>query len=177
MKKILTLNSEQRVAFVKYFVFFFVVFQALAWWISSSIHAQTAIANLVSWLYQLLGFQVLQQGNLLIDPVSGRYVIVDHQCTGFALIGTLSALWVSLPFSFKQKVCGVCLFVVLIQFENAIRIMHLYQLMSENNTWFNFYHFYLWQGVNFIYAIGVFYFVSVVLIIERPQIGSISEDC
>ena len=50
--------------------------------------------------------------------------------------------------------------IILIQFENIIRITHLFYEIKEPVNNFEIYHLYIWQLVNFLFALTVFYFLN-----------------
>lgn len=47
--------------------------------------------------------------------------------------------------------------VLVIQTLNILRISHLFFEIKHPVNYFEIYHLYVWQLVNFIFAIGVFY--------------------
>ena len=142
--------------FIVSFIIALVLFQIVAYLLSDTETVQHALAIMAGKLYGLFDQGMLVERNRLIHISSGRFVVVDHQCTGFSLLATLFALLVSLPNQLKHKIMSLICVLVLLQLENLIRINHLYYLISVAPEYFNLFHLYLWQGVNFFYAIGVF---------------------
>lgn len=142
--------------FIVCFTFALVLFQLGAYVLSDASAVQHGLAVVAGKLYGVFDQGILIEKNRLIHVSSGRFVVVDHQCTGFSLLATLFALLVSLPNQLKHKILSLMCVLILLQLENLIRINHLYYLISVAPEYFNLFHLYLWQGVNFFYAIGVF---------------------
>ncbi|WP_339723532.1 hypothetical protein [uncultured Paraglaciecola sp.] len=117
---------------------------------------QVGIANIVGTLLRFVDANVVIEYNQIWGGLTERYVVIDHQCTGFSLIATLSAILFVLPINWQKKITGVVIIIVFVQLENVVRISHLYYLVVNNSPSFDFYHLYLWQGVNFVYAIALF---------------------
>jgi len=120
---------------------------------------QHSIAVFAGNIYHLYSDNWLAVGNILIHTDSHLFVMIGQQCTGLSLTATLLAAVLSLPNSFKSKFIVAVAIIVLIQFENTLRIAHLFFLVSQENNSFNFYHFYVWQAVNFLTASMLIYFI------------------
>ncbi len=118
---------------------------------------ESLIAAKVGDTSSLFSDPISVQGNQLIDEATRRFLIVDQKCTGFALIATLSALLLSLPNTLLRKLLSVIVIIVLLQLENLIRINHLHHILVTKEASFHYDHFYVWQGINFVYAIIVFF--------------------
>jgi exosortase/archaeosortase family protein len=121
---------------------------------------QSSLADIVGNFYTFFSNKIIIDNNLLIHADTGRYVVVDSQCTGLSLIATFVAGIFSLGYSIKNKLIMVISAVILIQLENILRITHLFYEMKEPINNFEIYHLYIWQLVNFIFALALFYFLN-----------------
>lgn len=121
---------------------------------------EQAIAAFVGLLYRLFVGDIFISTNRLIHEGSGAYVVVDQQCTALALVATVWAGIFSLSHVWKKKLMMAAIAVVIIQLENAFRIMHLYYEIGKVINRFEFYHLYFWQLINFLTALCVFFFLD-----------------
>ncbi|WDD99375.1 hypothetical protein [Thalassomonas actiniarum] len=121
---------------------------------------EQAIATFSGELYRLFFGDILIAANRLSHEGSGAYVVVDQQCTALALVATVWAGIFSLPHAWKKKIMMAFIAMVIIQLENAFRIMHLYYEIGKMVNRFEFYHLYFWQLINFLTAISVFFFLD-----------------
>lgn len=118
---------------------------------------ETAIAELTRLTYSLIFEPIIRENNHIIHISSNRYLVVDHQCTALALCATLTAALLALPHKWTIRIAAAVIAVLLIQIENIIRIVFLmYEIKSPINN-FDFYHLYIWQFINFCFALLVFY--------------------
>ena len=160
------LNKKKPRHLLQFFVLFIgfsVLLQLLVW----MIHQNDALTKLVqegltSWvekIYLLFSEHISIQGNHLIHPESQRYLVVDSQCTALSLIATLiAAIW-AMPHKAVTKLIMTILATVLIQIENIVRILHLFNEISQPDNHFDFYHLYVWQFINFAYALVILYYL------------------
>ncbi len=158
------MGSARQLFSPKYFYIFMIwlfVFQASAWFFAQSINVQSMLAYIVASLSVYFDPFVIVESNQVINSVSLRYVVVNEECTGFSLIATLSALFFALPISSFHKLLTLCCTFVLIEIENVMRIMHLFYLVETQSPYFNFYHLYFWQALNFIYALTIFFILLI----------------
>ena len=138
--------------------------QLMVWQLNQSPGFSSVIEQFIAWFVaSLYGFffdDMLLAGNHLIHKASARYVIVDQQCTALVLVASLMAGIFSLPHKRRNKIAMILIAVAVIQVENAFRIMHLYYEMGKKNNQFEFYHLYVWQLINFIMAVCLFFFLD-----------------
>ncbi|WDE12162.1 exosortase/archaeosortase family protein [Thalassomonas haliotis] len=121
---------------------------------------EQAIAAFAGECYRLFFGNVLISANRLSHEGSGAYVVVDQACTALTLVATVWAGIFSLRHVWKKKIMMAFIAVIIIQLENAFRIMHLYYEIGQMVNHFEFYHLYFWQLVNFLTAICVFFFLD-----------------
>ena len=147
--------------FFKRFILWAMLLQLIVFLISQAPEITDVIENtLAQWsssLYRLAVGPMLTEGNRLIHLESGRYVIVDSQCTALSLSATLMAAMFSLPYQWRDKVFAAFLAVSLIQIENIIRITCLFYEVKQPVNNFHLFHLYIWQLINFIVALIIFY--------------------
>ncbi|MBU2892509.1 hypothetical protein KO495_04125 [Colwellia sp. D2M02] len=169
--------KDNNLTFFVVFVLCSVLIQLTVWqihqtpWLADSI--QTALAYAAANLSQLFSRDVLLNENEIIHSLSQRYIVVDSQCTALSLIGTLLAAIIALPiksisasassvtFSQIVRIKGLIFFISagFIQVLNIIRISHLFFEIKHPINNFEFYHLYVWQGINFVTVICIFYLI------------------
>ena len=142
------------------FVLFFLAAQALVWVMNASEKMISVTLKLITItagiLYQLWDSHIWINGNMMLHPDNGRYLVIDQSCTGFQMTATLVA---GLAASGCRKWTFYGLTILFIQVLNQIRIVHLFGLIHGDWTRFEFYHLGVWQGANFILACLFFYFL------------------
>ncbi len=143
--------------YFKFFVVWLLLFQVIALVGAKSATTQVLLANIVAFLSAYFDSSVMVENNQVINSISLRYIVINEECTGFSLIATLSALFFALPIRWFRKLMTFCCIFVLIEVENIARIMHLFYLVETQSPYFDFYHLYFWQGLNFIYALIIFF--------------------
>jgi len=143
------------------FLLWTLLLQVIVWQIETTPYIanfiEHGLAQISGKLYNFYSQQWLVSGNKIIHSDSLRFVYVDRSCTGLSLIATLTAAIFSLSFSWSKKISMVIIAALLIQIENLIRITHLFHLVKQVDSNFDFYHLYIWQLVNFIVALFIFY--------------------
>jgi exosortase/archaeosortase family protein len=150
--------------FAKAFLLWTVILQLTVWQFHQTpalaSYFQNSLADIVGTFYRFFSNAIIIDNNLLIHEDTGRYVVVDTQCTGLSLIATFLAGVFALPYSIKNKSIMALSAVMLIQLENILRITHLFYEMKEPINNFEIYHLYIWQLVNFLFALALFYFLN-----------------
>jgi len=157
-------NVKSLTHFAKAFLLWTVVLQFLVWQFHQTPALanvfQSTLADIVGNFYRLISNKIIVDNNLLIHSETGRYVVVDSQCTGLSLIATLLAGIFSLSHSIKYKLLMAISAIIFIQLENIIRITHLFHEIKDPINNFDIYHLYIWQLVNFIFALAIFYLLN-----------------
>jgi len=160
------ITKKREKSLLQFFVLFLtlsIVLQFIVW----RVHQHDMLATLIqetltSWIeqaYLIFSNNITSQGNHLIHPETKRYLVVDAQCTALSLIATLVAAILATSHKITTKIVMIIIATILIQLENIVRIMHLfYEIRLPINN-FYFYHLYVWQFINFAYALVVFYFL------------------
>ena len=139
------------------FIIYFFLFQIVVWEIYESDLLRAAllnqIAKLAASLYAFFGKQPLLTDNILSHLDNGRYLIINPSCSGVQMTATLIAGL--LAFRCK-KLYYYILTIIAVQVLNQLRIVHLFSLIHDDWDRFNFYHLYVWQIFNFIFACSFF---------------------
>ena len=161
MKRQFAINKPLMRFFVC-FIFWLICLQTIVAFINHSENLLTPIQNQITqWVAQFynLFFQPIKfDNNILLHPETGRYLVVDQQCTALTLCASLAAAIMAMPAKVVKNILFALMAIVLIQLENILRISHLiYEIRTTNNQ-FDFFHLYFWQSINFLFALCVFYF-------------------
>jgi len=159
MAQTIPLAQSRLIAYFPRFLAYLAVLQGLVFVIqqneTTASILQHNIALVVEKLVTFLNYPISVHANNLMDPTSFRYVIVDNECTGLILLASVCSALLALNKSIKNKLLSVVIAVFIMQIENFIRIVHLYIEMITPNNNFDFYHLYVWQGINFVTALLV----------------------
>lgn len=146
--------------FFWYFMAWTLFLQLAIWWLnqntSIALFIQSCLAEIVGYFGNVVLDDMIVIENKLVHANSQRYVIVDDKCTGISLIATLWSAIFALQFRWILKIWMAMTSAVLIQFENIIRIAHLYNEIKYPINQFELYHLYIWQLINFITALAIF---------------------
>lgn len=98
-------------------------------------------------LMQFFGSDVIRSGAELRDPQTQKGIVVLWACSGADATGILlAAIWIY-PSCHRARWLGMVLGFLLIQGINILRIISLFYLNLLSETWFQFAHLYLWQGL------------------------------
>ncbi len=117
---------------------------------------QNLLSQVAGHIYGWFAEDFVVVANKLIHLQQERYVVINQQCTALSLIASLLAAVFSLPITIMQKIGGALFVVVSIQIENIIRIIFLFNEIKKTDNLFDFYHLYLWQFINFVFALLIF---------------------
>jgi len=151
------------VFFIK-FLLWSAIFQFAVWQLHHHAFLSELLLNTLAQLSEkfcaLFTHNILIDTNRLIHADTGRYIIIDQQCSGLSLIATLLAAFCSLPIK-KRKILAMSLIaIVAIQALNIFRISHLFFEIKHPINHFEIYHLYVWQLINFVFSMGVFYLLQ-----------------
>lgn len=138
--------------FISHFILFLTPALLILEIIESVPVTSAIVLNTISFtagkLAALVGTQNLyQNGNMLLHVDSGRYLIIDHTCSGLALTATFLAGLAAFRCHRRHY---FILVIVFVQCLNLIRIVHLFFLINKSMEQFAYYHLYVWQIVNFV---------------------------
>ena len=111
---------------------------------------QTALSHA---LMHLFGSPVIRLGNELRDPLTGKAIAVLWACSGADVSFILASAILVSPGHWRARWVGALVGLLLVQAMNVLRIMSLYFLNLYSETWFEFAHLYLWQGLLMLDAV------------------------
>lgn len=114
-----------------------------------------AIADISVWIVQVFDENVIANGNVIRDRVSGFGVRIERGCNGLEAVIILFAAMFAFPAPFKNKLIGFTIGFFAIQLLNLVRIISLYYLGQWNYTAFEWFHLYLWQALIILDALVV----------------------
>jgi exosortase/archaeosortase family protein len=115
---------------------------------------QYSLADWVTDIYRYFFTGITVNGNVIIVN-SERYLIIDNECTALMLSASVASAIFALNYSLLSRIFSIVISLLLIQFENILRILHLIFEIQKPDNLFNFYHLYIWQGINFLTAVVV----------------------
>ena len=113
------------------------------------------IADISVWIVQVFDDNVIANGNVIRDKVSGFGVRIERGCNGLEAVIILFAAIFAFPAPFKNKLVGFVAGFFAIQILNLVRIISLYYLGQWNYTAFEWFHLYLWQALIILDALVV----------------------
>ncbi len=116
----------------------------------------TSLAKISAGIASLFDHTVEAQGKLMRNNVSGWGVTIERGCNGVEAVIILVAAILAFPSPWKNKLVGLAIGFVAIQSLNLVRIISLFYLGQWNQTWFEWFHLYLWQALIIIDALVVF---------------------
>jgi exosortase H (IPTLxxWG-CTERM-specific) len=116
----------------------------------------TGLAKISSTIVQFFDADVVSQGKLLQNAKTGFAVQIERGCNGVEAVIILAAAILAFPAPWKHKTLGFLAGFVAIQGLNLVRIISLFYLGQWSQTWFEWFHLYLWQALIIIDALVVF---------------------
>jgi len=156
-------NNSLYVFFIK-FLLWSAIFQYTVWQLHHHAFLSELLLNSLAQLAEkfcaLFTNNILLDANKLIHADTSRYIIIDQQCSGLTLIATLLAAFCSLPIKKSEKLAMSLIAIVAIQALNILRISHLFFEIKHPINHFEIYHLYVWQFINFVSSMGVFYLLQ-----------------
>ncbi len=114
------------------------------------------IASISATITQLFDSDVVSQGIILRNSVSGTAVSIQPGCNGVEAMICLTAAIIAFPASWKSKAYGLFFGFIAIQALNIVRIISLFYLLQWDKDWFEWAHLYLWQALIILDALIVF---------------------
>ena len=115
-----------------------------------------SLATVSAFFIQSIDANVVSQGVIIRDLVSGNAVSIQAGCNGIEAIICLSAAILAYPAFWHAKVVGLLVGFVAIQALNIVRIISLFYLLQWNAEWFEWAHLYAWQALIFLDVLIVF---------------------
>ena len=113
------------------------------------------VADISVWIVKAFDDNVIANGNVIRDSVSGFGVRIERGCNGLEAVIILFAAIFAFPAPFKNKLIGFAAGFFAIQLLNLVRIISLFYLGQWNYTAFEWIHLYLWQALIILDAMVV----------------------
>lgn len=116
----------------------------------------TSLAHVSAFITHFFDGRVEAHGKQLMNAATGYAVTIERGCNGVEAVIILVAAILAFPSPWKNKWIGLGIGFVAIQALNLVRIISLFYLGQWNQTWFEWFHLYLWQALIIIDALVVF---------------------
>jgi len=113
------------------------------------------LATVSSWIVQLFDANVHAYGDIIQDTKTMAAIQIAPGCNGVEAMIILLAAIVAFPSSIWYKIKGLFFGFLAIQSLNLVRIISLFYLLQWNQTWFEWFHLYLWQALIILDALIV----------------------
>lgn len=114
-------------------------------------------ALVLPWAASLAGFsaslialfdpKIITYGNIIQSQSNGFGVAIEAGCNAVEACIVLAAAILAFPSSWRHKVLGLMIGMVVVQVANILRIISLFYLGQWRMDAFEFAHLYLWQGL------------------------------
>jgi len=113
------------------------------------------VADISVWIVKLFDENVIANGNIIRDKVSGFGVRIERGCNGLEAVIILFSAIFAFPAPLRSKFIGFVIGFFAIQLLNLVRIISLFYLGQWNYTAFEWFHLYLWQALIILDAMVV----------------------
>jgi exosortase H (IPTLxxWG-CTERM-specific) len=117
----------------------------------------TLLVKASAFLVSLFGGQAAAQQNVLRNPVTGFAITVEDTCNASNVVILLCAAVLAFPAHWRQKLKGLVAGTVVLYLVNFLRIISLFYLGQYNFTWFEFAHWYVWEGLMMLVTLVLFW--------------------
>ncbi|MEO8669883.1 MAG: exosortase H [Tahibacter sp.] len=114
------------------------------------------LASLAAHTISLFGGDAMAAGKVLISATTGLAVSIERVCNGIEAVIILVSAMLAFPAPWKNKLFGLGVGILAIQGLNLLRIISLYYLNQWDQTWFEWFHLYIWQALIVLDALAVF---------------------
>jgi exosortase H (IPTLxxWG-CTERM-specific) len=115
-----------------------------------------AIAKTSVWIVGLFDAHAVSYGNVLQSTTTGFALSIERGCNGVEAVIILVSAMLAFPAPWKHRLAGIALGFVAIQVLNLVRIISLFYLGQWSDTWFKWFHLYLWQALIVLDALVAF---------------------
>ncbi len=115
-----------------------------------------AVATVSVWIVSLFDSHAIAVGNALQSTTTGFALLIVRGCNGVEAVIILVSAMLAFPAPWKHRLVGIGLGFVAIQALNLVRIISLFYLGQWNQTWFDWFHLYLWQALIVLDALVAF---------------------
>ena len=115
-----------------------------------------AIAKVSVGIVSLFDAHAVAYGKVLQSTANGFAISIERRCNGVEAVIILVSAMLAFPAPWKSRLIGIALGFVAIQALNLVRIISLFYLGQWNQTWFEWFHLYLWQALIVLDALVAF---------------------
>jgi len=115
------------------------------------------LVKVCAFAVRVFGGSALAQGKVLTNPANGFSISVEDTCNASNVIILLGAAVLAFPARWVQKAKGFVAGAVVLHIVNFFRIVSLFYLRQYNFTWFEFAHWYVWEGLMMIVTLVLFW--------------------
>jgi len=117
----------------------------------------TILVKICAFAVRAFGGSALARGNALINPASGFTISVEDTCNASNVIILLGAAVLAFPARWGHRAKGFLAGAVVLHIVNFFRIVSLFYLAQYNYAWFEFAHWYVWEGLMMIVTLVLFW--------------------
>ncbi len=113
------------------------------------------LADISAFLIMLFDKNVHAEGVIIRSLENGFAVAIAPGCDGIEAVIILVSAVLAFPSPWKHKLVGILIGFVAIQALNLVRIISLFYMGQWSQTWFDWFHLYLWQALIVLDALAV----------------------
>ena len=115
-----------------------------------------AIAKVSVGIVSLFDAHAVAYGKVLQSTANGFAISIERGCNGVEAVIILVSAMLAFPAPWKSRLIGIAVGFVAIQALNLVRIISLFYLGQWSETWFQWFHLYLWQALIILDALVAF---------------------
>jgi exosortase H (IPTLxxWG-CTERM-specific) len=113
------------------------------------------LADISAFLIKAFDSDVVSHGVIIESLSTGFAVQIAPGCDGIEAVIILVSAILAFPAPWKHRVVGMVIGFFAIQGLNLVRIISLFYMGQWNQTWFDWFHLYLWQALIVLDALAV----------------------
>jgi len=113
------------------------------------------LADVSAFLIMLFDKNVQADGVIIQNIENGFAVAIAPGCDGIEAVIILVSAVLAFPSPWKHKAVGIAIGFIAIQALNLVRIISLFYMGQWSQTWFDWFHLYLWQALIVLDALAV----------------------
>jgi exosortase H (IPTLxxWG-CTERM-specific) len=113
------------------------------------------LADVSAFIIKLFDSTVHSEGVVIQSLENGFAVAIAPGCDGIEAVIILISAVLAFPSLWKHKLVGITIGFFAIQALNLVRIISLFYMGQWSQTWFDWFHLYLWQALIVLDALAV----------------------
>lgn len=113
------------------------------------------LADMSAFVIMLFDKNVHAEGVIIRSLENGFAVAIAPGCDGIEAVIILVSAVLAFPSPWKHKLVGILIGFIAIQALNLVRIISLFYMGQWSQTWFDWFHLYLWQALIVLDALAV----------------------